>query len=277
MVAGAGSVHMVGERCVSDTVRYEVQDAVGTITLNRPDAMNALTTEMKVALRDSVQRAAADPSVRAVVLTGAGRAFCAGQDLREHVTNLEAGAEGLGGTVREHYNPTALALAQMPKPVVAAVHGSAAGAGASLAFACDFRVLSEKASFMMAFARVGLGPDTGASWTLQRLVGRAKATELLMLAEPVRAADAAALGLATSVVPPDDLAASAHDLAARLAAGPTVALGAIKQALDHAATSDLATALEEEAELQERCGATDDHRNATYAFVRKETPVFEGH
>ncbi|HEY3681393.1 MAG TPA: enoyl-CoA hydratase-related protein [Streptosporangiaceae bacterium] len=261
---------------MSDTVRYEVKDAVGTITLNRPDAMNALTTEMKVALRDSVQRAAADPSVRAVVLTGAGRAFCAGQDLREHVTNLEAGAEGLGGTVREHYNPTALALAQMPKPVVAAVNGSAAGAGASLAFACDFRVLSEKASFMMAFARVGLGPDTGASWTLQRLVGRAKATELLMLAEPVRAADAAALGLATSVVPPDDLAASAHDLAARLAAGPTVALGAIKQALDHAATNDLATALEEEAELQERCGATDDHRAATYAFVRKETPVFEG-
>lgn len=261
---------------MSDTVRYEVNDAVGTITLNRPDAMNALTTEMKVALRDTVQRAAGDPSVRAVVLAGAGRAFCAGQDLREHVTNLEAGVDGLGATVRDHYNPTALALATMPKPVVAAVNGSAAGAGASLAFACDFRVLSEKASFMMAFARVGLAPDTGASWTLQRLVGRAKATELLMLAEPVRAAEAATMGLATSVVPPDDLASAAHELAARLAAGPTVALGAVKKALDHAATHDLASALEEEAELQEHCGATDDHRTATYAFVRKETPVFEG-
>lgn len=261
---------------MSDTVRYEVKDAVGTITLNRPDAMNALTTEMKEALRDTVRRAAADDSVRAVVLTGAGRAFCAGQDLREHMTSLEAGAAGLGETVREHYNPTALALAQMPKPVIAAVNGSAAGAGASLTFACDFRIVSEKASFLMAFARVGLSSDTGAAWTLQRLVGRAKAAELLMLAEPVRAAEAAELGLATSVVPPEELADAAHALAARLAQGPTVALAAIKEALDHAATHDLAASLEKEAELQERCGATDDHRAATYAFVRKETPVFEG-
>lgn len=261
---------------MSETVRYEVNDAVGTVTLNRPDAMNALTTEMKTALRDTVRQAADDPAVRAVVLTGSGRAFCAGQDLREHVTNLEAGVTGLSETVREHYNPTVRALATMPKPVIAAVNGSAAGAGASLAFACDFRVLSEKASFMMAFARVGLSSDTGAAWTLQRLVGRAKATELLMLAEPVRAADAAELGLATSVVPADDLADRARELAARLAHGPTVALAAIKQALRHAATHDLDESLELEAELQERCGNTDDHRNATYAFVRKETPVFEG-
>ena len=261
---------------MSDTVRYEVKDAVGTITLNRPDAMNALTTEMKEALRDTVQRAAADDSVRAVVLTGAGRAFCAGQDLREHMTSLESGAAGLGETVRAHYNPTALALARMPKPVVAAVNGSAAGAGASLTFACDFRIVSEKASFLMAFARVGLSSDTGAAWTLQRLVGRAKAAELLMLAEPIRAAEAAELGLATSVVPPEELAGAAGALAARLAQGPTVALAAIKEALDHAATHDFAASLEREAELQERCGATHDHRAATYAFVRKETPSFDG-
>lgn len=261
---------------MSDSVRYEVSDAVGTITLNRPDAMNALTTEMKEALRDAVRRAAADPAVRAVVLTGAGRAFCAGQDLREHLTSLEADAAALGETVREHYNPTALALAQMPKPVIAAVNGSAAGAGASLAFACDFRIVSEKASFLLAFARVGLSSDTGAAWTLQQLVGRAKATELLMLAEPVRAAEAAELGLATSVVPPEELESAARALAVRLAQGPTVALAAIKEALHHAAAHDLAATLEKEAELQERCGATQDHRAATYAFVAKETPVFEG-
>ena len=261
---------------MSDTVRYEVKDAVGTITLNRPDAMNALTTEMKEALRDTVRRAAADSSVRAVVLTGAGRAFCAGQDLREHMTNLETDAAVLGETVREHYNPTALALARMPKPVIAAVNGSAAGAGASLAFACDFRIMSEKASFLLAFARVGLSSDTGAAWTLHRLVGRAKATELLMLAEPVRAPEAAGLGLATSVVPPEELESSAQALAARLAQGPTVALAAIKEALDHAADHDLPDSLEKEAELQERCGRTADHRAATYAFVRKETPLFEG-
>lgn len=261
---------------MSDSVRYEVSDAVGTITLNRPDAMNALTTEMKEALRDAVRRAAADPAVRAVVLTGAGRAFCAGQDLREHLTNLESGAAVLGETVREHYNPTALALAQMPKPVIAAVNGSAAGAGASLAFACDFRIVSEKASFLLAFARVGLSSDTGAAWTLQQLVGRAKATELLMLAEPVRAAEAAELGLATSVVPAEELEGAARALAVRLAQGPTVALAAIKEALHHSATHDLAASLEKEAELQERCGATQDHRAATNAFVAKETPVFEG-
>ncbi|WP_131738450.1 enoyl-CoA hydratase-related protein [Actinomadura roseirufa] len=257
------------------TVLYDVTDGVGTITLNRPDAMNSLTAEMKEALRAAVERAAADASARAVILTGAGRAFCAGQDLREHGDNLAAG-RGLDGTVRRHYNPIVLALAGMPKPVVAAVNGVAAGAGASLAFACDLVVASDKARFATAFTGIGLAPDSGMSWTLQRLVGRAKAAELLLLGEPVKAPEALELGLVGRVVPADELASASVELARRLAAGPTVSYGAVKAALDHAATSDLASALEKEAVLQDLCEKTTDHHNATEAFLKKEQPVFEG-
>lgn len=258
-----------------ESVLYDLTDGVATITMNRPDAMNSLTVEMKVALREALERAAADDAVRAVVLTGSGRAFCAGQDLREHGDNLAAG-RGLDNTVRKHYNPVIHGIATMPKPVVAAVNGVAAGAGASLAFACDLIIASEKASFLMAFTNVGLAPDSGASWTLQRLVGRAKAAELLLLAEPVKAPAALDLGLINRVVPADQLDSSVRSLAGRLAAGPTVAYGAVKSALDHAATHDLASALEREAELQDLCEKTADHHNATNAFLNKEKPVFEG-
>jgi 2-(1,2-epoxy-1,2-dihydrophenyl)acetyl-CoA isomerase len=263
------------ENPVSDTVLYDLTDGVATITLNRPEAMNSLVTEAKVALREAVGRTAADPAVRAVILTGTGRAFCAGQDLREHGDNLTAG-RGLDGTVRDHFNPIVRALVTMPKPVVAAVNGVAAGAGASLAFACDLIVAAEKASFLMAFTKVGLAPDSGVSWTLPRLVGRAKAAELLLLAEPVRAEQALELGLVNQVVPDDQLDSVARALAGRLAAGPTVAYGAVKAALDYAATHDLASALDREAELQETCAATRDHRAATTAFLNKRQPVFEG-
>jgi 2-(1,2-epoxy-1,2-dihydrophenyl)acetyl-CoA isomerase len=257
-------------------VRYDVDGAVATITLDQPDTLNALSVAMKVALRDAVERAATDDEVRAVVLTGAGRGFCVGQDLREHAAALSAGDTELS-TVREHYNPIVSALAGLPKPVIAAVNGTAAGAGASLAFACDFRVAADTASFLMAFARVGLGPDTGASWTLQRLVGHGRALAMLMLAEPVSASQALEMGLVNAVVPAADVAAAAHELAARLAAGPTLAYAAIKEALAAAATSDLTGALDNEAQLQARCGATADHRNAVDAFLAKQAPTFTGH
>jgi 2-(1,2-epoxy-1,2-dihydrophenyl)acetyl-CoA isomerase len=260
---------------VSDTVLYDLTDGIATITLNRPEAMNSRTADTKVALREAVVRAGADPAVRAVVLTGAGRAFCAGQDLREHGDNLSAG-RGLDGTVRDHYNPIVRTIATMPKPVVAAVNGVAAGAGASLAFACDLIIAGEKASFLMAFTKVGLGPDSGASWTLPRLVGRAKAAEMLLLAEPVRAEQALEIGLVNQVVPGDQLESVARALAGRLATGPTIAYGAVKAALDHAATHDLVSALEREAELQDACAKTSDHRTATAAFLKKEQPGFEG-
>lgn len=260
---------------MSETVLYDVTDGVATITLNRPDGMNSLTFEMKELLRTTVERAAGDPSARAVILTGAGRAFCAGQDLREHADNLAAG-KGLDDTVRRHYNPVVLAITTMRKPVVAAVNGVAAGAGAALAFACDLVVASDKAKFATAFTGIGLAPDSGMSWTLQRLVGRAKAAELLLLGEPVKAAEALEMGLVNRVVPADELAPASVELARRLAEGPTAAYGAVKAALDHAATHDLASALEREAVLQDECAKTSDHKNATEAFLKKQQPTFEG-
>lgn len=256
-------------------IRYDMSDAVATVTLDRPESMNSLTAEVKAALLAAVGRAAADPEVRAVLLTGSGRAFCAGQDLREHAANLAAG-RGLADTVREHYNPIVELIATMPKPVVAAVNGVAAGAGAALAFACDLRVASDKAKFALAFAGIGLAPDSGASWTLQRLVGRGRATELLLLGEPLDAAAALDLGLVTRVVPADDLPKTAHELAVRLAAGPTTAYAATKRALAHSATHSLADSLALEADLQDACVATEDHQDATRAFLAKERPVFRG-
>jgi 2-(1,2-epoxy-1,2-dihydrophenyl)acetyl-CoA isomerase len=257
------------------SIRYDVDGAVATVTLDRPDALNALTVELKVALREALEQAGRNTAVRAVVLTGAGRAFCVGQDLREHADDLAAGTTDLT-TVREHYNPIVRAIAELPKPVVVAVNGMAAGAGASLAFACDFRLAAESAGFLMAFARVGLGPDTGASWTLQRLVGLGRATAMLMLAEPVSAAQALEMGLVNAVVADATLPGAAAELAARLAAGPTVAYAGIKRALAVAASSDLATALETEADVQAECGRTEDHRRATEAFLAKQQPTFQG-
>ena len=257
-----------------ESVQYELAEGVATITLARPDAMNSLTVETKTSLRDAVERARDDTAVRAVVLTGSGRAFCAGQDLREHAANLEAGL-GLAGTLEHHYDPIVLALSHMPKPVVAAVNGVAAGGGLSFALACDLRIASEKASFATAFTRIGLAPDSGMSWTLQRLVGRAKALELLLLAEPVRAPEALELGLVNRVVPAGELDAAARELAVRLAAGPTLAYGAVKSAVEFASATDLRAALAKEAELQSACAATGDHESATKAFLRKEQPAFE--
>jgi 2-(1,2-epoxy-1,2-dihydrophenyl)acetyl-CoA isomerase len=260
---------------VTDSVLRHTEGAVATITINRPEARNALTAPAKVALLQALREASADPAVRAVVLTGAGQAFCSGQDLREHAEQLESGADPLS-TVREHYNPIIETVAGMPKPVIAALPGVAAGAGASLAFACDFRIAAERASLVLAFARVGLGADSGASWTLQRLAGPARAAELLMLAEPVDSATALRLGLLTRVVPDDRLAEATAELASRLAAGPTLAYAAIKESLRYGAARGLTESLEKEAELQTRLGASADHRAATLAFVRKQAPVYEG-
>lgn len=269
MAAGRKVAH------VADTVLYEVDGAVAVVTINRPAARNALTAEAKVTLLDALRTASAAEHVRAVVLTGAGGAFCSGQDLREHADLLESGAAALD-TVRRHYNPIIETIAGMPKPVVAALPGVAAGAGAGLAFACDFRIAAERASVLLAFARVGLGADSGTSWTLQRLVGPAKAAELLMLAEPIDAPTALRLGLLTSIVPDDELPAAAAAFAFRLADGPTKAYAAIKEGLLYAAAHALSDALEKEAELQASLGETSDHQAATRAFVSRQQPVYEG-
>jgi 2-(1,2-epoxy-1,2-dihydrophenyl)acetyl-CoA isomerase len=258
----------------SETLFVDHSDGVATLTLNRPESLNSLSTELRETLLAALTEAAADDAVRAVVLAGQGRAFCVGQDLREHVEALRDGSAL--ETVRAHYNPIVLCIAGMPKPVVAAVGGVAAGAGASFAFAADFRIAGESAKFLLAFANIGLTADSGASWTLPRLIGQARATALLMLAEPVTAQHALDIGLVNAVVPDDRVLVAAHELAARLANGPTLAYAAIKQSLLHAASSSLADALEREAVLHIQMGATADHRDATAAFVAKQKPVFHG-
>lgn len=264
-------------RAENAPVLYDVADGVATIRLNRPEAMNSLDIATKELLREVVHHAAADEAARCVVLTGSGRAFCTGQDLKEHIALLESGSsDALFTTVEKHYNPIVAALATMEKPVVAAVNGVAAGAGASLAFACDMRVVADTAGFNLAFANVALSCDTGSSYTLQRLVGTAKALELLYFPRTVKADEALDLGLATKVVPADELDETVAELAGRLAAGPTVALGAMRRSVAYAASHTFEDALAVEGEMMNKTGATEDHRTAVAAFVAKEKPVFEG-
>ncbi len=205
---------------MTDVLLVERADGVATVTLNRPESMNSLSVELKQALVTELDAVARDESVRAVVLTGNGRGFCVGQDLREHVAALETGDVAPLSTVVEHYNPIVMSLATMPKPVIAAVNGMAAGAGAGFAFACDFRIASSSAGFLIAFANVGLSLDSGVSWTLPRLIGSARATALCLLAEPITADAAFEMGLVNALVDPDRVLPAAHELAARLAAGP---------------------------------------------------------
>ena len=260
----------------SDVLLSADADGVRTLTLNRPQAYNSLTVELKEALLAALREAADDEGVRAVVLTGSGKAFCAGQDLKEHVGLLQAGDPAPLHTVKEHYNPIVRTIVSMPKPVIAAVNGSAAGAGAAFAYASDLRIAGSSASFLMAFANVGLGPDSGASWTLQRLVGLGRAAELMLLARSVDAAEALKIGLVTEVVPDEELAGRAQAVAAKLAAGPTVAYAKIKNVLSLAAESTLDDALAAEDAAQAALGATADHSEAVEAFVNKRKPNFQG-
>lgn len=261
---------------MTDSVLLDVTGAVATITLNRPDAMNSLTVEGKVALNEAVQSVAADSRVRALVLTGTGRAFCVGQDLREHAALLEAGDPAPLSTVREHYNPLVTALAALPFPTIAAINGTAAGAGLGLACALDLRVAAAGARFTTAFAGIGLTADSGLSWSLPRLVGAGRAAALLLLAEPFTTEQALEMGLVNVVVPPEQVLAVATELATRLAAGPTAAYDCIKQSLRAGADGSLVETLAKEDELQTKAGQTTDHHNAVRSFLAKELPVFEG-
>ncbi|MFI5261555.1 MAG: enoyl-CoA hydratase-related protein [Candidatus Limnocylindrales bacterium] len=242
------------------------------LTLDRPDALNALDAPLKAGLLAALRQAARDATVRAIVLTGAGRAFCAGQDLRE--TGITGAA--IGAEVREHYNPLIMALADLPKPVVAAVNGVAAGAGLSLALACDIRLASDSATFICAFGRVGLVPDSGLSWFLPRVVGMGRALEMALTTAPIDATTAERIGLVNRVVPSADLATEGLALAARLADGPPMAMGLTKRALLDAQSMDLEQALEREAQLQTAAGRSPDHAEGVAAFVQKRRPRFGG-
>ncbi|MGW3086447.1 2-cyclohexenylcarbonyl CoA isomerase [Streptomyces sp. NPDC001108] len=265
---------------MADSVLCEVSDGLATITINRPDAMNAMNTAAKEALRDALEAVAADTAVRAVLLTASGRAFCVGQDLKEHVATLERTREAGGGnalsTVREHYNPIVRAITGMAKPVVAGVNGVAAGAGFGFALACDYRVASDTASFNTSFAGVALTADSGVSWTLPRLIGQSRAADLLLFPRSISAKDAHELGIVNRLVPAAELAPEAAAVARALADGPTVAYAALKASLAYGADHGLDEALEKEDELQTRAGASEDHTIAVRAFLGKEKPKYLG-
>ena len=256
-------------------IRYVVADGVATITLHRPEVLNSFTRPMSAELQAALRQAADDAAVRAVLLTGAGRAFCAGQDLAEAMPQ-NAPAPPIEEIVRTSYNPVVLAIRALPKPVVCAVNGIAAGAGANLALACDIVLAADSASFLQAFVKIGLVPDTGGTWTLPRLVGPARAAALAMLGERLSAADAQAMGMIWRVVPADQLLTEARVLAERLATQPTRAIGLLKRMLDASATNGLEAQLELEAELQGEAGRGEDYREGVGAFLAKRPPRFTG-
>ena len=258
---------------VFGALRWEVEAGIATITLDRPGSLNSLEASLKAELLAAFREAGRDPSVRVVILTGAGRAFCAGQDLKERLAPDPA---PLDVEVRERFNPLVMAIRLLDKPVIAAVNGVAAGAGASLAFACDLRIAAEEASFVLAFGRIGLVPDTGATWLLPRLVGLGRAAELFLLADPVSAAEAFRIGLVNRVVPGDELAAETRRVAASLAAGAPQALALTKRALRRALESGFEATLDYEASLQGIAGRTADHAEGLAAFTEKRQPRFSG-
>lgn len=249
---------------------------VAVVRLNRPGSMNSLDTATKDALLAALRDVAGDEQVRCVVLTGSGPAFCVGQDLKEHVRLLQQQDESLWSTVPEHYNPIVELLATMNKPVIAAVNGVAAGAGAAFAFAADLRIVADSAGFNLAFAAVALSCDSGSSWSLPRLIGTARAKELLLMPRTIPADQALEWGLATEVVPADALEARVRDLAATLAQGPTQAYGAIRRSVAYAAGRPLDEALAFEGEQMAATGASADHTAAVEAFLAKEKPRFTG-
>ncbi|HET7264892.1 MAG TPA: enoyl-CoA hydratase-related protein [bacterium] len=255
-----------------ETVLIEDRGGVRVVTLNRPDVLNAFDARLGEELLDALTKAEGAAAVRCVVLTGAGRAFCSGADLRGHTP----GETSLGALLRSRYNRIVLRLRTMEKPVIAAVNGVAAGAGCNLALAADLRVASDRASFIEVFTRVGLIPDSGGTWLLPRFVGVGRALEMMFFAEPVDAAAAERLGLVNRVVSQDDLMPRTLEWAARLADGPTRAYGLIKRAVDRALALDLRGALDYEAHLQEIAGRSDDHREGVAAFLAKRPPSYAG-
>ncbi|WP_070119401.1 enoyl-CoA hydratase-related protein [Bacillus marinisedimentorum] len=254
-----------------ETIRYELKGHVAEITLNRPDKLNAFTAQMNKEVTAAVKKASRDQGVRCLVITGAGRAFCAGQDLAEVTDDMDH-AE----VIRSNYRPMILALSECEKPVVAAVNGTAAGAGMSLALACDFRLLSEKASFMEAFIHVGLVPDSGNLYYLPRLVGHAKALELAVLGEKISAQEAKEIGLATKVIAPETFEQETALFADKLAEMPTKAIGLIKRYLQESWETDLDGMLEKEAYAQRIAGQSADHREGVASFLGKRKPAFQG-
>src|SRR5437667_3803982 len=251
------------------------QGAVLTLTLNRPETLNALNRQTTQALTAALEAAGRDPEVGAIILTGAGRAFCAGADLRDVAARAQAGQTDLGEDLRANYAPMIRAIRACPKPMIAALNGTAAGAGLSLALACDLRLAAAGAQLIVVFVRVGLVPDAGSLFFLTRMLGLSKATELAITGDPVSADEALRLGLVVAVVPPEQLMPAAMERARHLAAGPRQTYALIKRGMDRALHLDLEQTLELESQLQALAAETPDAREAIRAFLEKRKPVFK--
>ncbi len=255
------------------TVLYDLQGNVLRITLNRPDVYNAFNEAMKKELNDALKEAAKDPAVRCIVLRGAGdKAFCSGQDLKEHV----AGKRSLKESLERSYNPMIRAIRTMEKPIVAMINGVAAGAGCSLALACDMRYMSSTAKLIEIFVRIGLVADSGSHWFLPRMAGMARAFEYAATGRDIDAAEAERVGLVNKVVAPEKLEEETMAVASRLAQAPTRAIGLIKRTLNKALVTDLDALLAYEAKVQQIASETEDHKEGVQAFIEKRTAKFKG-
>ncbi len=257
------------------TILFEVEEGVCTIAFNRPEVYNALNEQMKKDVSDALKEAERDPSVRCLVIKGVGdKAFCSGQDLKEH--SGKESRRSLKESLETSYNPMIRRMRTMEKPIVGMINGVAAGAGLSIALACDYRIMAENAKLIEVFIRIGLIPDSGSHWFLPRLVGMAKAFEYAALGEDIGSTEAQRVGLVNKVVPSSELEQSVLEVAKRLANAPTKAIGLIKRALNKALSSDLDTLLEYEATMQEIASLTEDHQEGVRSFLEKRPAQFKG-
>jgi 2-(1,2-epoxy-1,2-dihydrophenyl)acetyl-CoA isomerase len=258
----------------SNSITFQIENNIAWVTLNRPDVFNSFNREMAIALQERLDECEHDPVVRAIVITGSGRAFCAGQDLKE-VTTPEINP-GFKKILEEHYNPIISRIRNIEKPIIAAVNGVAAGAGANIALACDIVVASENASFIQAFSKIGLIPDSAGTFFLPRLIGFQKASALMMLGDKIGAEEAAKLGMIYKVYFAEEFNAKVKELATTMATMPTKSLGMTKRLLNKSYANDLNTQLEFESKLQIEAAQSEDYEEGVKAFIEKREPIFKG-
>ena len=259
-----------------NTIEFDINDGVATLTLNRPKALNSFTMEMHAEVREAMAQVIDDSDIRCLVITGAGRGFCAGQDLGDRAVSGDGGAPDLGESVKKNYNPLIRSIMNLPKPVICAVNGVAAGAGSSIALACDIVLAARSASFIQVFCKIGLVPDSGGTWNLPRAVGLARAKGLALLGDRLPAETAEEWGLIWKCIDDDNLQEEAQKMARYFATQPTRALGIIKKLLNESGTNTLFEQTELEMEAMQELGQSDNYREGVAAFMEKRPPVFKG-